>query len=377
MKSCFLVLGLLVLPAAAQEQKQHFTINVGTPEGQMIQAIGGEPDDDKKLALAQDFLSKYPKHEGAGWVTGQLQSVYLKQKEYDKAIDAGEKALANDPNDLDVAHYCLKAAEGKEDPDLVKTWSARTSQIARKITASSKAPADDDEKQYQEYVKGVDTYSEYALYALALKLREPKTVAELGAALEQQNVKSKYMPLMSGIYLNALTQSGQSAKTCAAAEKLAAANSKDADSLVIAADCSLRKNSYDRAVAHATRAVEAIGSRPKPEGVGDADWASKKATLLGRANWIAGIAYGSQQKYGPADKALRAALPSVKGDPQLLALALFHLGLSNYNLGKALGDKSKIREGLHYFEQCSEITSAVQDQASRNVRTIRGELGGK
>ena len=45
MKHCFLVLALLVLPAAAQEQKQHFTINVGTPEGQMLQSIGQESDD--------------------------------------------------------------------------------------------------------------------------------------------------------------------------------------------------------------------------------------------------------------------------------------------------------------------------------------------
>jgi hypothetical protein len=65
MKSCLLGLVLLVLPAAAQEQKQHFTINVSTPEGQMLQSIGQESDDDKKLALAQDFLDKYPKHEGA------------------------------------------------------------------------------------------------------------------------------------------------------------------------------------------------------------------------------------------------------------------------------------------------------------------------
>ena len=76
---------------------------------------------------------------------------------------------------------------------------------------------------------------------------------------------------------------------------------------------------------------------------------SRKAATLGRANWIAGIAYGSQQKWGPADKALRAALPSVKGDPQLLPLALFHLGLSNYNLGKIIGDKAKTREGLALF----------------------------
>lgn len=377
MKNCFLVLALLVLPAAAQEQKQHFTINVSTPEGQMLQSIGQESDDDKKAALAQDFLSKYPKHEGAGWVTGQLEAIYVKEKEYDKALEAGDKAFANEPNDLDVAYNSLKAAEGKEDAGLVKTWAARTSEIARKAIAGVKAPSNDDEKQYLEYLKGVDTYSEYAIYALAVKLqgKDPKQIAELGAALEQQNVKSQYMPQISGIYLNALTQSGQGAKTCPSAEKIVAANSKDSEALVVAADCNLRKNNFDRAVAHATRAVEVIGSRPKPEGVSDADWANKKAALLGRAEWIAGIAYGSQNKYGPADKALRAALPSVKGDPQLLALALFHLGLSNYNLGKAIGDKAKTREGLHYFEQCAEIASNVQDQASKNVRTIKTELG--
>lgn len=184
MKSCLLVFALLLLPAAAQEQKQHFTINVGTPEGQMLQAIGQESDDDKKLALAQDFLTKYPKHEGAGWVASQVEAIYVKQKEYDKALEVGDKAFANDPNDLDVAYGSLKAAEGKEDPDQVKTWAARASEIARKSIAATKAPADDDEKQRLEYVKGVDTYSEYALYALALKLKDPKQIAELGAALD-------------------------------------------------------------------------------------------------------------------------------------------------------------------------------------------------
>ena len=53
-----LFFALLLLPIAAQEQKQHFTINVSTPEGQMLQAIGQESDDDKKLALALDFLAK-------------------------------------------------------------------------------------------------------------------------------------------------------------------------------------------------------------------------------------------------------------------------------------------------------------------------------
>lgn len=374
MKRCWLALALL-LPAFPQEQKQHFTINVSTPEGQMLQAIGQEPDDEKKLALAQDFLNKYPKHEGAGWVTAQIQAIYVKQKQYDQALEAGEKAFATDPNDLDVAYNGLKAAEAKEDADQLKIWAGRSSAIARKLVASTQAPADDDEKQHLEYVKGVETYSDYAIYALAAKLKDSQKVAELGAALQQQNVKSQYMPQLSGLYLNALAQSGQAAKVCPAAEALASANAKDVDALVSAANCGLQQRHYDRAEAHSARLIEALGSRPKPEGMSDADWAAKKAMLLGRANWITGIAYASESKLGPADKALRAALPAVKGEPQMAASALFQLGLANYKLGKAVGDKAKIREGLHFFEQCAEISGPNQAQASTNVKAIRGELG--
>jgi len=377
MKHCFLVLALLVLPAAAQEQKQHFTINVGTPEGQLLQAIGTEPDDDKKALLCVDFLDKYPKHEGAGWVTAQLQAVYVKEKDFDKAIEAGEKALVNDPNNLDVAYYGVKAAEGKEDPALVKTWATRTFALAHKEMATFKAPADEDEKLHQQYVKDVNNYAGYAVYATALKIRDPKEIADLGATLEQQDIKSQYMPQLSGTYLNALSQSGQAGKMCPTAEKLAAANSKDGEALLAAASCSLQRQKFEAASAHATRAIEAINARSKPEGVSDADWASKRAAQLGRANYVAGVAYGAQSRFGPADKALRVALPSLKGDSASTAVALFYLGLSNYNLGKAIGDKSRIREGLHYFEQCAEISSSVQAQANNNIRIIKGELGVK
>ena len=375
MKHCFLVLALLVLPVAAQEQKQRFTINVGTPEGQMLQAIGQESDDDKKLALAKDFLDKYPKHEGAGWVTAQLEAIYVKQNEFDKALEAGEAALANDPNTLDVAYYCLKAAEGKEDPALVKTWSARTAALAHKEIAVFKAPADEDEKQHQAYVKDVNNYADYTLYALAVKLKDPKEIVALGEALEEQDIKSQYMPQLSGTYLNAMTQAGQAAKVCPTAEKLAAASAKDAEALLVASNCSLQRKQYDRAAASATHAIEAITSRTKPEGLSESEWASRKAAQLARANFLAGVAYGAQNRFGPADKALRAALPSLKGDSASTALALFYLGLSNYNLGKSIGDKGRIREGLQYFQQCAEISSNVQAQAENNVKIIKGELG--
>src|SRR5260370_1414410 len=186
------------------------------------------------------------------------------------------------------------------------------------------------------------------------------------------------MPQMSGIYLNAMAQSGQGGKACTSANKLAAANAKDGEALLFAGDCALHANNAAgavSAVSYGTRAVDAINSRAKPEGVSDSEWAVRKAALLGRANWIVGVGNGAQNKFGPANKALRAALPMVKGDAQLTATALYYLGSANYYLGKGIGDKRQMREGLQFFEQCAAMTSSLQGEAARSARLIRTELG--
>jgi tetratricopeptide (TPR) repeat protein len=372
MRACYLLLALFVLSAAAQQRK-HFTINTGTPEGQVLQSIGQEPDEPKKLALMQDFISKYPKDEGVGWVYDQMQQLFLKQKEYDKALDAGEKALAADPDDLDAAYNNLKAGEGKADSDLVKKWSRATSVIARKIAAGPSTS--DEDKQSVDHAREVDTYTEYSLYAAALQATDPAKVADLFESLMERNAKSQYVGLLAGKYLTSLQQSGKADKAAAMAEKIVAAHPSNADALLIAADYSLQKNRTDKAITYASKVIEVLPSRPAPEGISAADWAKTKQAMVGRAQWIAGVGYGAENKFGPADKALRAALPALGGNGQLTATALFYLGLSNYQLGKTLGDKARTREGLKFFEQCAAIKSTVQDQALKNVRTIRGELG--
>jgi tetratricopeptide (TPR) repeat protein len=363
MKSSVLTLVLLALPALAQ--RQNFTINVGTPEGQQLQAIGQESDEAKKVALMEDFLGKYAKHEGAPWVCGQLELVYLQQKQFDKALDAADKVYSGNPNDLDLSYNAIKAAEGKDDPEQVKKWAEHTADVAHKMTASGKAPADADEKADIDHAKEVGTYADYSLYAAALKSRDSKVVVELAETLEKVDPKSQYLWLVSQKYLGAL-----GAKGCASAARLAAADSKNAEALLFEADCSWRGARADGVISSANRALEALNSRPKVEGGGE-------GAKIGTANFFIGIGNAMQQRWGPANKALRAALPAVKGESIYEANALFSLGLANYTLGKALGDKSQMREGLHFFEQSAAIKSNVQDQASKNATLIRGELGGK
>jgi hypothetical protein len=375
MKSYVAGLALLalpcVLPVLAQE-KQNFVFNPSTPEGQILQSLGQEPDDARKVSLGQDFLAKYPKHEAAGWVAAQLESGLLGQKEYDKVLDVAETSYANGP-DMDAEYFALKAAVAKEDIAQTKKWSGRTSEVARKNISTAK-PTDDEGKQQLEYAKQVDEYSEYALYVVALK-SPPKDEIDLVDTLIKQNPKSQYLAEVANSYFAALTKAGEGAKACPAAERMAV--DKNAEAMLYAADCSWRGNHADRVISFAAKATEAANSRPKREGASDADWAAQKGALLGTANFYTGVGYTMEMRYGPANKALKAALGAIKGNSQLYAIALFDLGLANYSLGKPLGDKAQMREGLHYFQQSAEIASPMQDQASRNAKLVLAEVGGK
>jgi tetratricopeptide (TPR) repeat protein len=363
MKSWVFALAISVLPAFAQPQ--NLTINVGTPEGQLLQSIGQETDDAKKVPLMEDFLSKFPKHEGAPWVCGLLEQSYLQQKQFDKALEAADKVYTGSPADLDLSYSAVKAAEGKDDIEQIKKWALQTDEVARKIISSAKPPSDDTEKQALEHDKEVGTYAEYALYAAVLKSRDPKTITDLGEALEHANPKSQYMWLVSDRYLAALGGKG-----CATAAKLTAADSKNAEAFLFEADCNWRATHADVVISSANKALEALNTRGKVEG-------GNEAGKVAMANFYIGVGYAMQQRWGPADKALRAALPSVKGNAQLAGVALFDLGLANYQLGKAIGDRAKVREGLQYFEQSAAMKGPMQDQAARNVTIIKGELGGK
>jgi tetratricopeptide (TPR) repeat protein len=375
MKSYVASLALLVLPgffSLQAQEKQNFVINVGTPEGQLLQSLGQEIDDARKATLAQDFLAKYPKHEAAGWVSAQLESALLAEKDNDKVLQVAEAAYANTP-DMDGAYFALKAAVAKEDVAQAKTWSARTSELARKNISSTK-PTDDDAKQQLEYAKQVDEYSEYALYVLALKA-QPKDAVDLVDTLLKQNPKSQYLSEVANNYFVALTKAGEGAKVCPAADKMAV--EKNAEAMLQAADCAWRGNRAASVISYAAKAAEAVNTRPKREGVSDSDWATQKSVLLGTANFYTGVGNAMEMRYGPANRALRAALPAIKGNTGLYAVALFDLGLANYQLGKPLGDKAQMREGLKFFQESAAISGPMQDQASHNAKLVLAELGGK
>ncbi|MCX6638269.1 MAG: hypothetical protein NT090_24720 [Acidobacteria bacterium] len=371
-----LIVALLAGPAWAQRQK--LTINAETPEGQLLAQIGQEPDEGKKLAMMDDFAAKYPKHEAVGWVYEQMVPVCQKASQFDKGLAACDKLLTLDPEDAGSAHACLKLAEAKKDPDAIKAWSARASQVARKV-ASSPKPKEEDEvegwKQRVDFAKQLDIYTEYALYAATLATPEAKKKAELMGEIEQRDEKYEHLPMLRDHVFRALWAANDAPGAMAMAGRLSQKGQASDEMLLGAAEGALNQKDFDTALLFAGKLIGALPAKPKPASVAEADWEAKKTKALASAYFIEGSAYANQNKYVEADKSLRAGLPYMKDNEQLLAGAYFYLGLANFKLGDAkTPDTARLLDAIKFNQQCAAIKGPFQALAQRNLKVIKTQF---
>jgi len=369
----FLALALAAassLPAA----KRHLTVNTETPEGVKLKALTDEADPAKKLALMEQFVNEHPKHDSATWVLGEMQAMYLKNGEFDKAIAAGETVLIDDADDLGVAYNGLKAAEGKKDAALVKKWAVATSAAAKRAIAAPK-PADADETAAWtaavEYAKQNDAYSEYALYVAALQATSAATRIELGETLEKQNSASQYAGMLRPSLTNAYQQTGNHAKALETAELVLQTDPANDDMLLYAASKYYEAKNPAKWTPYAKKLAETLPAKTAPQGAVEAVWNQNKSLKLGLANWMLGVAASNEQRWMDAETYLRAALPNVQTDKALTAETLFHLALATYRLGDPKKDRKRIDEALRLNTQCAAIVSPFQAPARKNIAAIK------
>jgi hypothetical protein len=353
---------------------RQLAVETNSPEGKQMAAIEHEIDAAKKRAMLEEFAANFSKQPISGWAYTQLQTLYLQGQQYDKVIEAGQATLAVDPDNLEASYNNLKAAEAKSDFDGIAKWSSDTSKIARKQEQSANA-ADSSGKARADYAKQVDTYTEYAVYAASLKATEAPKIIALVESLEQRNPQSPYLSQAYGRYLNALRESGQADKAGAAAERQLQRDPNSEDALLVAAGFNMQEKQDQKAATYAGKLIQVMQAKSKPDGMSDADWEKKKATTLGLGYWIQGVSSSNLHQYGDADKALRQALPLIKDNPEVLGIGLFHLGLSDYQLGKSTKSRILIQQALKYSQQSAAIKSPLQAQAQNNVAAIKKALG--
>ncbi len=369
------IMALLALPGAAQRQRLA-TINTETPEGQMLQQIGQEEDASAKLGLLEKFAAQYPNHEAKAWVYAQLLAGYSKQEQHAKVLDAGEKLLQADPGDVESAHAALKSAEALKDATQIRKWAVLTSEAARKEAASTKSEDEEEDewKRRVDFAKQVDVYAEYALFAAFAQVQDPAQRVELFETLEQRNPGGQYAQQLRTAYYMTLKQTGAHEKAAQVAEKVLASDPDNEDMLLALADYHMnQKKDDDKVLSYSKRLVDVMKTKPAPQGVSAEDWEKKKGVSVGLGHWMAGVTHGSNGRHSQADDELRDALPLIKHNEQLLAAALFYLGVANFRMGEKGPDQARLIDALRFSQQCAAIKSPFQAQAQKNVNAIRSQ----
>jgi tetratricopeptide (TPR) repeat protein len=270
----------------------------------------------------------------------------------------------------------LKEAQPSSDAAQVQALAGNIWTLSHEVVSEPQPQGEaaiDAWKKRIAWVRDIETHTEYAVSAAALRAANPADTIALLSALEKQNPKSKYLDDAYGAYFVALQKTGAAAKIPAVAQTALKSFPNNEDCLLVLADRALSRNQTDAALNYSERLIAAMGRHSKPEGMGAADWERKRTVALGRAHWIAGVMHSQKTNYYEANKDLRVALPLVGDNDSMRATALFHLGIANYQLGIQMRERPRILEAARFSEECSKIKGPLSMQAWRNAQIMRAE----
>jgi tetratricopeptide (TPR) repeat protein len=369
-------LALLLAAGAFGADRHKLDVDAETEDGILLQRIQQEPTLPRKLALLEKFAAQFPKATSIAWVYEKLLPIYADADQWDLVLATAQNLLAVDPDDLDAAHSGLQVAQARKDPELIRKYAELSWDNACKL-AQAKRPADPDDvpdwvKQVA-FAKQLMTYAEYLLSLQVIQESDPQRKDALIQELEKRNPQSQYLAAAKKGPVRVL-ETLSPERSYALAEKGIADDPNNEDYLITIADYSIgHERDLPKVLSYSLRVLELVQRKPKPEGMTTEEWEKKRARYLGAANWMAGIVYGKQGRYGVSDRHLRASLGYIRDNALALAAAYFYLGYDNYAMAGEMHDKGRAIEAARYSKLCAAMDSPFQSLAQKNLEVLRNE----
>src|SRR5579863_4561207 len=348
----------LVLSAHAQLDK--IVIPAGTPEDQALTAIAKENDEQKKLAMYEDFLQKFAANPAAvAYGNWQISQSYQSAGDLPKALAYGDKALAASPHDLDILVSQAGIAQQLKDNAKVMDYAVTGGEVCNSIGKQPKPEGVSDqdfatrlEEDKASTKSAYDLLEADAFNAIAAEPDARKRMAYI-ERFTPAFPESRFQDQLSSYAMMSLAELKDTPRLISYAEKTLAGNPNNLMALLLLASTYVddpKPGSVARAVSYAQRAIE-VAKADAP----DADRARKVSG--GAAHATLGYALMKQDKTAAAIPELKSASALLKGlDDQQFEIAMYRLGFAYAKL-------SKLTEAREVLTEIAKMSGPMQQPA--------------
>jgi tetratricopeptide (TPR) repeat protein len=388
MRSLFqvvLLAGLVVWswPLAAQEGHicSNYSIIVGSPEDKLMLTVNGTNDPNAKIAALEKFTQDHQNSTYLHCAEQLLTKSYLKLKQYDQAIAAGQKAVAAGYLDPSFLEDLLQAymASGKAGSEafavIMKAPAPIKAELAvTRSTTESDAQYEAAKKAAAQRAQGDTDYMVYAFFRLLPAVTDANQAVKVLDQFSQAypEAAKKQAGQLNYRYAVAYTQINQVAKADEYAEKAIAADPNNIEALnLVAFDYALRRRTNEaKAAEYAKKVLTLLPTRKKAEGVADEAFKAQQDTQEGMAHLTLGFLdlqrTGASHHTAGAIKELKQASELLSAIPGLQGEAYYFLGYS-YEADYP----PQHRLAMAALEQTIKIQNPMQDQARALLAKIR------
>lgn len=355
-------------PAAAQLGKQ-ISVRAGTPEDLAIAAISKAATPQQKLALLGKFAADHPSGDMALMAARMYVDTYMSMKNYAKVYEYGDKALAIDPNDLQVAVSCVRAAQLQNNMPKLFTFGLQVGEMTSRYKAQPPPtgyPADEWAAQKQQNLAAAKPSIDWVagvLYHAAATAPPAQRAGYLEKFIDAYS-GSSYAENAEYHIAQAYHRAGQNEKMLAFIKKRVAANPNDVGMQLLLADyLSTKGTELDQAETSANKVIQILSTAQKPAGMADAQWQKQSSNQKGLAYSALGQVYVNQKKNEDAVKAFEQAKPLLVGSTENSARNLYRLG---YTLAKL----KRYTEARAALEEAAKPNTPYRAMSQKLLRTL-------
>ena len=355
--SVVLVTLLSMVAPLLQAQLETITIPAGTPEDQALQAITKESDSSKKLSMYEDFVQKFSSNPAAiAYGNWQISQSYQSAGDLQKALEYGDKALANSPHNLDILVSQASIAQQMKNNSKLMDYAVRGGEVYNSIGKVAKPEGMSDQdfaNQSQDQKTSVKNSYEF-LEAAAFNV-----IVDESNAKARMNYIERFTPAfpdsrfdesIASYAMMSLSELKDMTRVVSYGEKALAANPNSLPTLLLLASAYVddpKPGSVGKATTYAQRAI-AVAKADAP----DAD--RNRKLSAGVAHSTLGYAYMKQDKTAASIPELKSASGLLKGlEDHQSAIAL-------YRLGYAYAKLSRVNEARDALTEAAKIPGSVQ-----------------